>query len=647
MVLGLVWNTAKMRKRRVKRKFEHHFSGSYYLAQFPENERASISDPLEHFLLYWDINNKDPNPFFSMGDYLKANPDVALSGQNPLVHFIERGIIEKRPLAPSSIGSLNGPHQDAREWTMEKVSISTEVDSLSLLSSYLHNIGVSFDSEPNVVDEKYYRSCLVGEEVANCTEHFEEIGWKSGLNPTPWFNTRFYLETYDDVAQAGVNPFLHFVEQGYREFRIPNHQNYRNFKSVLLGRSIELEAQNWHASGYQFKSVEFESIKRLILSKKMKKGPLVISVGHSKYLNDVGGVQLYTFVEAQKFNELNFNYLHLAPSRVLPTLADSSLADMCVNLTYNNEEISGDFMLSDLADLVVEINPDLPNIAVIINSLYGWHPGLLEMVLDQIAAENHYWMFHDYSAFCSNSNLNFENLISCKNPKLEAGICTTCRYGKNRSSHVQRITQFFESRNWSVATPSKSTTENVSNYLKINPDRVLTIPHGGLSAKKGLRTFAGRPRIAFVGQPVVHKGWLTYLNFVDMGLKDFDFFHFGSHPSEVSGVKYFPLRNRFADLNTARDMLIHHQIDAVFICPTWEETFCFVAYEALAAGCKVIYSKGSGNVYDLCEGNSIYFDPEDTQLVKNINEAVMNGRKMERSISEFEFSGTIASEFTV
>lgn len=40
-----------------------------------------------------------------------------------------------------------------------------------------------------------------------------------GLDPAPEFSTRFYLATNPDVAQAGVNPFLHYLAEGRQEGR--------------------------------------------------------------------------------------------------------------------------------------------------------------------------------------------------------------------------------------------------------------------------------------------------------------------------------------------------------------------------------------------------------------------------------------------
>lgn len=631
----------------LNRRIKDHFSPTFYLAQFPETDRASVSEPLDHFLIYWKQNGFDPNPFFSMSNYLKANPDVASDGQNPLVHYLTIGLSEKRQLVPNEISSPDLVQQETNGWNIIERQTPAKVNSIFLLSQYLVDIGISFEFEPNRVDEIFYRSLFPDQSISDCNAHYNEVGWKIGLNPTSWFDTKFYLETYEDVKRAGVNPFLHFVDEGYKEFRVPNHLNFRNFVSVLNGQSIEVQSRNWRISDHKLKLIDLLYAKKTILNLKIKNGPLVISFGHSRYLNDVGGVQLYTFVESQKFNKLDINYLHLSPTRVLPVLADSSHKDLSVNITYNNLEISGDFMLSELVELVSAINSDSPPVAAIVNSLFGWHPELLSDVLDQVQAKSHYWFFHDYSTFCSNPNLNFENVTNCKNPELDAGVCVTCRYGKNRKTHVSRIAQLLDSREWKLVTPSKSATENVMKYLSVSASRVLTIPHGHLSTISRLRIFEDRPRIAFVGQPVAQKGWLNYLNFVHLSLKEFDFFHFGSIPTSEYGITYSPLNNCYEDLNTARDLLVSNRIDAVFICPTWEETFCFVAYEALAAGCKVICSRESGNVFDACLDNSIIYESKNPEIVEYIRSEVLRARQTERPLSDFVFSGTIASEFAI
>lgn len=51
-------------------------------------------------------------------------------------------------------------------------------------------------------------------------EHYLQYGWKEGRDPGPNFSTNNYLEKNPDVKDAGINPLVHFEKYGYRENRI-------------------------------------------------------------------------------------------------------------------------------------------------------------------------------------------------------------------------------------------------------------------------------------------------------------------------------------------------------------------------------------------------------------------------------------------
>ena len=44
---------------------------------------------------------------------------------------------------------------------------------------------------------------------------------KSSLNPSPDFDTQWYLDQYPDVRQSGQNPFVHYIKHGITEHRLP------------------------------------------------------------------------------------------------------------------------------------------------------------------------------------------------------------------------------------------------------------------------------------------------------------------------------------------------------------------------------------------------------------------------------------------
>ena len=48
-------------------------------------------------------------------------------------------------------------------------------------------------------------------------EHYRQVGWREGHNPSAAFNTDFYLKAHPDVAAAGINPLDHFLHFGHTD----------------------------------------------------------------------------------------------------------------------------------------------------------------------------------------------------------------------------------------------------------------------------------------------------------------------------------------------------------------------------------------------------------------------------------------------
>lgn len=76
------------------------FDRDWYLATYPD-VAASGDDPIIHYLVAGAAEGRDPGPGFDTIWYLAENSDVQVHGMNPLVHFIEHGRaagLQPRPL---------------------------------------------------------------------------------------------------------------------------------------------------------------------------------------------------------------------------------------------------------------------------------------------------------------------------------------------------------------------------------------------------------------------------------------------------------------------------------------------------------------------------------------------------------------------
>jgi hypothetical protein len=71
------------------------FDAAYYLGMNPDVADAG-GDALSHFLVAGWREGRDPNPQFSVRDYLEAYDDVARAGVNPFLHYLMAGREEGR-----------------------------------------------------------------------------------------------------------------------------------------------------------------------------------------------------------------------------------------------------------------------------------------------------------------------------------------------------------------------------------------------------------------------------------------------------------------------------------------------------------------------------------------------------------------------
>lgn len=71
------------------------------------------------------------------------------------------------------------------------------------------------------LDRAYYAAQLEPAPAPgfDLAEHYLTEGWKAPIDPTPWFDSRFYLRANPDVAAAGTPPFLHYLTLGKTENR--------------------------------------------------------------------------------------------------------------------------------------------------------------------------------------------------------------------------------------------------------------------------------------------------------------------------------------------------------------------------------------------------------------------------------------------
>jgi hypothetical protein len=518
--------------------------------------------------------------------------------------------------------------------------------NIEALQQYLSNIGSTIPAELFAqVDREFYQEKYLQDlpTVGDPALYFFEFGWMLGHQPNQWFDTDFYLHEYGDVREAGVNPFEHFLFYGCREKRLcsvgSNSSLLRrlNLRSEIDPRNDSLRITNQPPTA----SLDqiWQEIKQRLTS---QAGPTVVAFGHDNYMRQIGGIQLVAGIEQQKFAELSTNYIYIFPSHPRLALAPE-LPVPTFQAVVNGRTIPLRFPLSGLLQKFGPIE------AFIIHSIFGHEPTVIAQEIAASDIAHFIWWIHDYSIHCENHLLAHNNSRPCNDPPIDSQMCHVCVHGSRRLEHVTRTQELLLAAPWQFIAPSETARLNsVSGSTKL-PSIPEIVAHGEVlfDGQRDPSELQNRKlRIAFVGQPVQHKGWKVFEQFVEFSAMrnlEIDFFHFGSVESKKKSIVFVDLSQTSKSIGLTTSLLRQNQIDAVFIWSIHQETFNLVTYESIAAGCIVITSRESGNIQAAAQkfGSAlIYRDEselfEDNQVLNKISQMTSRGMP----IGKFVYTGT-------
>jgi lipopolysaccharide heptosyltransferase II len=188
------------------------FDSTYYRCRYVD---ISVNPAIDEFAHYCQIGwreGRDPNGWFSTRLYLLAHLDVAVSKVNPLIHYVLRGKRDNytifRPLPPSPQESLLPPEAEL------------------IRSSF---------------DERFYAARNHDLGTDDPFVHFCTRGWRERRDPAPWFSMTAYLERNPDVAEAGANPFIHYVFTGRLEGREASRKRRRSASGQVSIGGIQVQ----------------------------------------------------------------------------------------------------------------------------------------------------------------------------------------------------------------------------------------------------------------------------------------------------------------------------------------------------------------------------------------------------------------------
>ena len=434
--------------------------------------------------------------------------------------------------------------------------------------------------------------------AVECYQHYQKTGFKIGINPTPWFNTSFYLSNSPDIVLSGCCPFFHYLAAGKKEGRVATEHGSRF--SSLVSNQQNLPKDLYEESLYWLKPLESGKYAEQAELSAIVNDPFVLSFSHDCYYESPGGIQLCIQREQKCFEERNINYLHIFPRQPAPMPLHTRNPQTEIIISMNGIKLGITSML-ELSEVVKQNQPQ----TLLIHSLLGFSPqDILDLIVKQCnIAKILYWM-HDYSALCSSYQLLRNKVTFCGAPPLGSAQCHYCFYGNSRTANIDSIRPLLKLSQTELAFPShaalsawkngiqsmgevKSAQEHVINHIRLIKSESVT------------RNFDERlPRIAFLGHPAYAKGWDMFASLIrDADLFNlFEWFHLGATTVDLSSdIEYLNV-----NISNSADAMIQaiktSEIDFAFVWPQWPETFCLTAYEAVIGGANIITNEESGNV---------------------------------------------------
>jgi glycosyltransferase involved in cell wall biosynthesis len=206
-------------------------------------------DPLLDYLESGEAEGLTPNPLFDPAFYRTWNSDAVKERRGALWHYVTKG---------AAANAQPHPLFDVNFVAKKRKSAAP---GQTLLGWFLQEAMPKFDAPSPLIDVGHYASEVAGDLngthplVHFLTATVEEIGdphplfnvgyylsqiptgtpthrnplvdfvdkvpTKKLISPSPYFDSRYYVETYSDVKRAGMNPLKHYLLFGVGEGRRP------------------------------------------------------------------------------------------------------------------------------------------------------------------------------------------------------------------------------------------------------------------------------------------------------------------------------------------------------------------------------------------------------------------------------------------
>lgn len=463
--------------------------------------------------------------------------------------------------------------------------------------------GLEGDTEHRLVarafDRRFYlkRNPDVAAAGTDPLEHFMEFGWREGRDPNAEFSVLGYLAAFPDVAASDVNPFVHHLTHGRP--RMAPQEGPLGFRFDMIENRIPIEDRLARLG-----SIHVELLPETALTAALREAldglaKVHVTFSQDNYAANTGGLQFTIRREAARLAELGRGHLHLHSARPWTVVREGSEAE-ALAVVWNGRPLGAVPAESLIRVLRQVAGDDAMGRSFAIHSLLGHAPDEVADILAALGLRSGFFWLHDFASLCAGFHLLRNEVEDCGAPPPGSAACSVCLFGPWRERHIQGHARLFQRLDLDVAAPSQTTMDLWRRATDLPAARTHVLPHARLNPTKPapLPPNGGPFRIAYAGFPTPHKGWAIFRNLAARFGQDprYEFIHLGARPDPAMPHRFERVEVGAGDPQAMKVALERVQADAVLVWPLCRETFSFVTYEAVAAGCAVITGPDSGNV---------------------------------------------------
>lgn len=580
---------------------------AFYRTINPDLVRPGF-DPVRHYLEQGWREGRDPAPWFSVSRYLETHRDVADAGEEPLGHYLRRGARDGRQVFPSR-RAAEYRRAHGRAWTFEppppprtppkpQVSLGPGPGA-TVDEGERRLVAAEFDAE-------FYFQAYPDLNGTGCDplEHFLTHGWREGRDPTAWFSVRDYLSENPDILRAGINPFAHYIGTGRAEGRRSRANLGFRYQIIADLTSFEERVNAAAARARTAAPQPASEFDRVAARARTGLKDLHLTFSHDDYVANIGGVQLCLQYESAKLAERGLDHLHLCSATPWPVVRGDQDAALSVIL---NGEALGAFKAADIAaGLAAARGGARGRSSFAIHNLLGHKVDEVVAILGAAGLEAGFFWLHDFTSLCAGYQLLRNDVQDCGAPAPDSGACGICLYGPARARQVAEHERLFRKLRLTVVSPSQNALDFWRSSSSYPSAGEVVHPHVKLvRPRRAPQAPAGPLRLAFLGMPAAHKGWPIFAELAAHYASDprYKFLHLGSRRDPRAQVEHHPVAVSVDDPRAMQQAVERLEVDVAVIWSIFRETYCFAAFEAVAAGAAVVTGPDSANVAAFVQGS--------------------------------------------